>query len=59
MVVETKMTGLLWSILDNVLFYVLLLAMSLLLFAYIRLKNWIQTQRVIRTFELIVPRDEE
>ncbi len=47
------------SIVDNVLFYVLLLAMSLVLVIYIRIKNWIETQRIIRTFELIAPRDEE
>lgn len=47
------------SIMDNVLFLVLLLAMSLVMFAYKRVKNWIETQRIIRTFELIAPRDEE
>jgi len=48
-----------WSIVDNVLFFVLLLAMSLIMFVYMRIKNWIETQRIVRTFELIAPRDEE
>ncbi|UCD72587.1 MAG: hypothetical protein JSW01_03810 [Candidatus Bathyarchaeota archaeon] len=47
------------SILDNVFFYVVLLAMSLVMLAYARIKNWIETQRIIRTYELIAPRDKE
>ena len=47
------------SVLDNVFFYALLLAMSLVMVVYRGIKNWIETQRIIRTYELIAPRDEE
>lgn len=47
------------SLLDNVFFYAVLLAMSLVMVVYTRIKNWIETQRIIRTYELIAPRDEE
>jgi len=51
--------GPLSSVIDNILFLILLVAMSLSTFVYIRIKNWIETQRIIRTFELIAPRNEE
>jgi len=47
------------SAVDNILFYVLLIVMSIGLVIYGRIKNWIETQRIIRTFELIAPRDDE
>jgi len=48
-----------WSVIGDVFYYIVLMIMSLAFFAYLRVKNWIQTQRIIRTFELIAPRDEE
>jgi len=47
------------SVVDNVFFYVILVIMSLALVIYGRIKNWVETQRIIRTFELIAPRDDK
>ncbi|MBL7119040.1 hypothetical protein ISS96_03425 [Candidatus Bathyarchaeota archaeon] len=59
MVIGARSMELPWSIIGNVFYYIVLMIMSLVFFAYLQLKNWIQTQRIIRTFELIAPRDEE
>jgi len=47
-----------WSFLDNLLFFALIIAISLFTFLFRELKGWMETRRIKKKFESIVPREK-